>query len=116
MPNGYESVSESRDMRPLMISKGFEDDLPTPFVAHAAEVLGDTTAGLTGVQIVKLMRGYAAGLGRKSRTLSPRMMHLTSARPFTRTYSLSAGPRSTGYCESYVTTADLPLCRQNDSK
>ena len=48
-----------------MISKGFEDDLPTPFVAHAAEVLGDTTAGLTGVQIVRLMRGYAAEYGKE---------------------------------------------------
>jgi hypothetical protein len=43
-----------------MISTGLEDDLPTSFVAHAADVLGDTTAGLTGAQIVRLMRGYAA--------------------------------------------------------
>jgi len=42
----------------------FEDDLPNSFVAHAAEVLGDTTAGLTGAQIVRLMRGYAAEYGK----------------------------------------------------
>jgi hypothetical protein len=40
-----------------------EDDLPTSFVSHAADVLGDTTTGLTGAQIVRLMNGYAVEYG-----------------------------------------------------
>jgi len=43
-----------------MISRGIKGDLPTSFVAHAADVLGDTNAGLTDAQIVRLMRGFAA--------------------------------------------------------
>jgi hypothetical protein len=48
-----------------MTSRGFDGDLPTSFVVHAADVLGDTSAGLTGAQIVRLMRGYAAEYGKE---------------------------------------------------
>lgn len=32
--------------------------LPAMFLSHAADVLGDTTSGLTGSQIARVMRGY----------------------------------------------------------
>ena len=35
------------------------DEVPVVFVTHAAEVLGDTDLGLSGVQIVKLTSAYA---------------------------------------------------------
>jgi hypothetical protein len=43
----------------------FEEDLPVMFVAHAADVLADTHAGLTGARIARLMRGFAARYGRE---------------------------------------------------
>jgi hypothetical protein len=44
---------------------GFEDieRLPPTFIAHAADVLGATTGGLSGSQIVSLMRAYAMEYG-----------------------------------------------------
>ncbi len=35
------------------------DDLPMVFVTHASDVLGDTSLGLSGTQIVKLTAAYA---------------------------------------------------------
>jgi hypothetical protein len=40
-----------------------EEQLPVPFVAHSADVLGSTNGGLTGTEIVRLMRGYASHYG-----------------------------------------------------
>ena len=40
-----------------------DDRLPATFIAHAAEVLGDTNAGLSGSDIVKLMRAYGVEYG-----------------------------------------------------
>jgi hypothetical protein len=37
--------------------------LPPTFIAHAADVLGDTSSGLTGSEIAKLCRGYAIDYG-----------------------------------------------------
>lgn len=37
--------------------------LPSMFLAHASDVLGDTTAGLSGTQIVRLFVGYANEYG-----------------------------------------------------
>jgi hypothetical protein len=39
------------------------DDLPAVFVTHAAEILGDTSRGLSGPQIVKLTAAHAVDCG-----------------------------------------------------
>jgi len=36
-----------------------DEDLPATFVQHAADILGDTTAGLSGAQIVRATAAYA---------------------------------------------------------
>jgi hypothetical protein len=41
----------------------FDRQLPTTFVAHAADILGDTNRGIIGADIVKLLRGYASEYG-----------------------------------------------------
>jgi hypothetical protein len=40
-----------------------DERLPVVFVAHAADILGDTNSGLSGTQIVQACRGYAAEYG-----------------------------------------------------
>ncbi|MDS4010471.1 MAG: hypothetical protein RKK15_03660 [Defluviicoccus sp.] len=41
------------------MSPEFNEDLPATFVQHAADILGDTTAGLSGAQIVRVTAAYA---------------------------------------------------------
>lgn len=41
----------------------FDSQLPTTFIANAADTLGDTHKGLSGSDIAKLMRGYAGEYG-----------------------------------------------------
>ncbi len=36
-----------------------DEDLPATFVQHAADILGDTTTGLSGAQIVRATAAYA---------------------------------------------------------
>lgn len=45
-----------------MIDSSGKPQLPTMFLTHAADVLGDTNSGLSGTNIARIMRGYGLEL------------------------------------------------------